>query len=281
MEGVKEGDPVPGQALPTVGPCRWLISLDYDGTLRGPAEPSPDPAFFELMRAWRPLGIRWGINTGRSLPYLLADYLPRAPFLPDFICTCERYSYLADATGRLLPAEQHNAESREANLRLRARLRQPLAELAELLRTRHPELHWEFSATDPLSIEAEDAAAMEVIAPLPERLAAQYPGVAIQRAGRYLRFCDARFNKGTALAYVARAWGVPPQRLVLVGDAHNDLDAFRSFPGAFCAAPASAHPEVRAWLNSHGGHVSPLDGVTEALRSWFETRKSVLHPDLA
>ncbi|MCI7698123.1 MAG: HAD family hydrolase [Akkermansia sp.] len=278
MEAVEEGYPVPGPALPWCGPCRWLISLDYDGTLRGIGEPGIDPAFFDLMRDLRPQGVRWGINTGRSLPYLLSDYAPRAPFLPDFICTCERYTYVADETGRLLPAEEHNAECRSANLHLREHLRQPMAEMADLLHARFPSLSWQFAATDPLSIEAEDAAAMEVLAPLPEALAARFPGVAVQRAGRYLRFCDARFHKGTALAYVTRAWGLPPQRLLLMGDAHNDLDAFRSFPGAFCAAPASAHPDVLAWLRAHGGYISPANGVIETIRTCFVGRKSVLNP---
>ena len=99
---VEEGQKLPGRALPFAGECRWLISLDYDETLRQtpPAEPVP-AVFFELMRSWRSLGIRWGINTGRTLPYLCQELLPASPFLPDFICTCERFVYLAGEDGVL------------------------------------------------------------------------------------------------------------------------------------------------------------------------------------
>ena len=47
---VEEGQELPGRALPFAGECRWLISLDYDETLRQmpPAEPVP-AAFFVCL----------------------------------------------------------------------------------------------------------------------------------------------------------------------------------------------------------------------------------------
>ena len=50
---VEEGQVLPGLALPFAGECRWLISLDYDETLRShdPAQPVPQ-AFYELMQEW-------------------------------------------------------------------------------------------------------------------------------------------------------------------------------------------------------------------------------------
>lgn len=268
MEGGRflEGEPVPGRVPPMSAACRFLISCDYDGTLRqSEGTPVVAESFFELMLSWRDSGVRWGINTGRSLPYLLEDFLPDAPFLPDFICTCERYVYRDDGNGRLLPAVEHNAACREANEKLRgkflAELRASVSERASVLNT----LNWEWAASDPLSIEAADAQEMDLIIPHMRDIIAPYPNVAIQRAGRYLRFSDARFHKGTALAYVAREWGVPPPHLILLGDGHNDLEAFRYFPGAYCAAPSSAHPEVLEALRRMGGYISSTPGVMEAL----------------
>lgn len=263
-----EGQMPPGRAAGAPLPCRLLISLDYDGTLRSPEGAPVSPSFFEQMAAWRGEGVRWGINTGRNLPYLLEDLLPCSPVLPDFICTCERYVYLAGEDGRLRPAEAHNETCRAANMALRARFRPMLHAYLEGLRRRRPELQWELAVADPLSIEAPDPAMMDALMPCLAPLAENEPGIAIQRAGRYLRFSDARFSKGTALAYVLMAWRMPPGRLCVMGDGHNDIDAFRMFPEAYCAAPATAHPEVAAWLRAHGGHVSPEYGVLPTLRHW-------------
>ena len=266
---VEEGQVIPGSALPFSGECRWLISLDYDETLRTNDAQQPVPSeFFDFMRAWRPLGIRWGINTGRTLPYLCEELLPASPFLPDFICTCERYVYLAQADGRLSPLREHNARCHEHNMQVRARVMPMLHARLSLMREKLPELKWIIAAADPLSVEAADSATMDAIMTFLGDFIAALPGVAAQRAGRYLRLADNRYCKGTALQTVAEQWNVPQARWAMVGDGHNDLHAFRLFPGAFCGAPANAHPEVIAWLRSHGGYVSATPGVMEILRTW-------------
>ncbi len=266
---VEEGQVIPGSALPFSGECRWLISLDYDETLRTNDAQQPVPSeFFDLMRAWRPLGIRWGINTGRTLPYLCEELLPASPFLPDFICTCERYVYLAQADGSLSPLREHNARCHEHNMQVRARVMPMLHERLSLMRESLPELKWIIAAADPLSVEAADSATMDEIMSFLGDFIAALPGVAAQRAGRYMRLADNRYCKGTALQTVAEQWNVPQARWAMVGDGHNDLHAFRLFPEAFCGAPANAHPEVIAWLRRHGGYVSATPGVMEILRTW-------------
>lgn len=273
---VEEGQVIPGRALPFSGECRWLISLDYDETLRTNDAQQPVPSeFFDLMRAWRPLGIRWGINTGRTLPYLCEELLPASPFLPDFICTCERYVYLAQVDGRLSPLREHNARCHEHNMQVRARVMPMLHERLSLMRSKLPELKWIIAAADPLSVEAADSATMDEIMSFLGDFIAALPGVAAQRAGRYMRLADNRYCKGTALQTVAEQWNVPQARWAMVGDGHNDLHAFRLFPGAFCGAPANAHPEVIAWLRSHGGYVSATPGVMEILRIWQSSRMTI------
>ena len=258
----------PGKAASFGAPCRYVVSLDFDGTLFCEQTQQIDPAFFDLMAQWRPLGLRWGINTGRSLPYLLQDYLPQSPCLPDFICTCERYVYLADDAGYLQPDTAHNAACAAHNATVRACFAPILQHTMQQLSAQHPEWQWEFAADDPLSIVAVDAATMDAMAPDMYRLAAADPGISLQRAGRYLRFADARYDKGTVLAHVATRWGVPASRIAILGDGHNDLHAFDALPQAFCAAPSTAHPEVAAWLREHGGYVSSTPGVVQALLHW-------------
>lgn len=254
------------RAMPCSGACRMLISLDYDGTLRPEEAPHVSPEFFELMHTMRPHGVRWGVNTGRSLRKLAGE-LAHFPALPDFICTCERYAYLADTRGILHPAEEHNARCHAANMALRESLLPRWQAELHNLRRHHPNNNWEIAADDPLSIEATDSAALDVLMPRLERFAGE-AGVAIQRAGRFMRLSDARFTKGSALRYVQQAWQVQEQSLFIMGDGHNDIDAFRLFPKAFCAAPSTAHPEVICWLSKHGGYLSPEPGVLHALRHW-------------
>ena len=261
-----EGSVIPGYAAPCTAPCRWLVSLDFDGTLREEQGPAITPEFFEKMAVLREYGVHWGINTGRTLPYLCSELLTCSPVLPDFICTCERYVYLADATGVLQPAKEHNMECERINLQLRHEFQPTLHRALAHIRNTHPHLEWEIAATDPLSVEAVDSETMDGLMPLLTPLTT--PQITIQRAGRYLRFADARFNKGTALAYVCRELGIDAAHLFIMGDGHNDMDAFMQFPAAWCAAPANAHPEVASRLLAYGGHISPQCGVLQALDEW-------------
>ena len=258
-----------GQALPQHVPCRWLISLDFDGTLwRGDVTPPIPTAFFELMRQWRDRGVRWGINTGRTMAYLFDDLAPIAPFLPDFICTCERFVYLADTDGALQPLTSHNQAANRAAAHLQQKMQQLLHAELDKIRCIAPQLDWIIAPTDPLSVEAADGTTMDTLAALLQPLMAQHPDVSMQRAGRYMRLADSRFHKGSALAHVAEAWQLPENHLLIIGDGHNDMDAFSRFPRAFNAAPSDAHPEVLAWLREHGGYISPESGVMQVLRHW-------------
>lgn len=267
---VEEGQILPGRALPFAGPCRWLISLDYDETLRGHDAQQPVPlAFFELMRAWRYQGIRWGINTGRSLPYLCQELLPCSPFLPDFICTCERYAYVADDSGVLRPLVEHNAQCRAHNEQVREMVRPLLHAQLEALRRDCPQLEWVIAVEDPLSVEAVDSVTMDIIMAYISDFIGSLEGVSAQRAGRYMRLADARYCKGTALQTVAQLWQVPRNHWAMLGDGHNDMHAFRLFPEAFCGAPATAHPDVLAYLRSCGGYISSTTGVMEILQAWY------------
>lgn len=255
--------------MPQVRSCRYLISLDYDGTLK-PEEAEVDAAFFELMLSLREHGVIWGINTGRSLQKLAAE-LAALPYQPDFVCTCERYVYLAGADGRLSPAAEHNAACHRANMELRHRICPGWHAALEPLRSDA----WQLAADDPLSIEALNSAVLDELMPHLEPFAGAE--VAIQRAGRFMRLSDANYSKGSALRYVQQVLQLPEKHLCLMGDGHNDIDAFRLFPQAFRAAPRTAHPDVICWLQKNNGYISPEMGVCEALHRWAESAHLPLH----
>ena len=54
-------------------PPQFVLSFDFDGTLRHPADSPPvNLAFFELIRGLRDeRHVAWGINTGRSMAHVI------------------------------------------------------------------------------------------------------------------------------------------------------------------------------------------------------------------
>lgn len=244
---------------PMRGKTRWLFSFDFDGTLwGGDLLPPISERFFALMLQWRETyGVRWGINTGRSMEYWWSEYGPVAPFSPDFVVTCERYVSMAFASPLLQPERERNARCRRAHEELFERYHGPLEELFLILRERYPASRWSRSPEDPYAIEVEHIPDLDLFSPHMAALLARCPGLSVQRAGPYLRFCHEDYNKGTSLLHIARAWQVPQERIVALGDGHNDLDVFRLLPAAWRGGPANAHPDVRAYLLEHGGYVSP------------------------
>ena len=270
LHSAEEGDVLlPGRCPPAESPSSALISLDYDGTLRrkGGAMADVAPQVFVLLGQLHRRGVRWGINSGRNLADM-AKVLALLPLQPDFICTCERYVYLSDNAGLLRPLAEHNARCYAVNLKLRDSVHQPWQDTLQRLRVELPHAVWALSATDPLSIEARDSDTMDLMMPYILRFVDSLTGVAVQRAGKYLRLADARFNKGIALQRVLAAWRVPPHCLFVMGDGHNDLAAFRLFPQAFCAVPADAHADVLRWVAHNYGSV--FADVPSALRAWQE-----------
>lgn len=260
-------------ALTDSGEAEWLLSFDFDGTLWSrDASPGISAGFFDLMRCWRSCcGVRWGINTGRSLNYLLEEFNRVAPFSPDFIVTCERYVYRADEeNGVLRPDMERNTACRHAHEEVFRLHHVRLEDFFVELRRRHPASRWSRDAEDPYSIEVEHMPDLDLFSPLVAGVLKDCPELSVQRAGPYLRFCHTSYNKGTSLRHIAGAWGVPEERIAILGDGHNDLDAFRLHPGALCACPCNAHAEIKIFLRERGGYVSPYaehEGVMDILET--------------
>ncbi len=267
LHSIEEGDVLlPAHPALLSDSCSYLVSLDYDGTLlpRHSKVEEIDRQIFTLLERLREHRVRWGINTGRNLRDM-ATALCALPLQPDFLCTCERYVHLVGADGTWHALSEHNAACYAVNRRLREKVLLAWSELLREIRAALPDAIWHISNTDPLSIEAVDGETMDLLMPLVLAFAQSLPGSTVQRAGKYLRLADARFNKGVALQAVQRAWHLPEHALFIMGDGHNDLDAFRTFPRAACAAPLSAHTDVLRWISTHYGTTYP--SVADALKA--------------
>ena len=92
----------------------------------------------------------------------------------------------------------------------------------------------------------------------------------IYSSNRDLDLLPAGVNKGTASAFLARTWDMPPDRVIASGDSGNDLTLFQQ--GFHGIVVGNGHPELKALddprvYQSTNGYAA---GVREGLSHWIE-----------
>lgn len=257
----------------------WLLSFDFDGTLLMPdATPPVSPGLFSLLSQRRqPERLVWGINTGRSLPFLLeglvaADF----PLLPDYIIAREREIYLPGSPqGESVCWQPHLPWNEKSDLAL-DRL---FSKHGEFLRRTRAWVEndtgavWGFQDGEPAGIVASTVQEMDGIVQALDREVPGLEQLSYQRNGIYLRLSHADFHKGSAMAEVARLHGVDSSRTFAVGDSYNDLDMLDPEWADHLACPSNACDEVKREVLRHGGYVASGEashGVEAALRDLFD-----------
>ncbi len=254
----------------------FLLSLDFDATLYDWSSEERIPArFFDKIRQWRDeYGLLWGINTGRSYEFLKEGYegVVNAPFAPDFLVTMERNIHLADERRYLRPLAKWNEKCLHDHHDLFTRKKAVLDSLFLELEELFSSVGWWKQEHEAYSIEVENPEDIEGIALHVDGFLVSQPELSVQRAGPYLRFCHAGYNKGTALQEVAALFGIASKRIMIMGDGHNDLDALRVHAEAMCACPANAVAPMKEVVGEREGYISPhsfSEGVIDALENHF------------
>lgn len=258
-----------------------LLSTDFDGTLVEHGNPAPfAPLLMDVFAALRERGVRWAINTGRTLPSLEEGLETFALTVhPDFALTSERDLYRRSADGRRWEdfgdwnarcLADHQALFAQAEPLLDGAVRHLQTRLgAKMLydhtaRDRHgrPEL---------AGLMARDEAHMQTLAEFLDGFVSQIPKLGYQRNSIYLRFCHADYHKGVTLAELGRLIGVPAASTFAVGDHHNDMPML---DGRYAHKPAcvgNSVETVKELVRSAGGYVAQAEyslGVIEALRHY-------------
>ena len=273
------------KSLPPPPSLDCLLSFDFDDTLFDPLYPGHFPSdFFERIAQWRDqYGLLWGINTGRDYDYLETGFIEqvKASFAPDFVITMERYIHLADEHFHLRSLSSWNDQCLLAHEELFLHHKFALEQLMMTLGEACPGVNWWRQAADPYSIEVNHPEELEILWEIIEPWILNYPCLSTQRAGPYLRFCHAGYNKGTALEEVIRLFGISPQATFIAGDGHNDMDAMAKIHGALCACPANAAESLKKLVKVNKGYISPCprvrgmeDILKNALTPWLESLKS-------
>lgn len=259
--------------VPPFRPAR-LLSFDFDGTLHNPAVAPPvSPTLFTLLEELRDTHhAAWGINTGRSLPYLLEGLAEsRFPRMPDFIIAREREIFYLAADGTW-------QEDEEWNQRCEREIAQLLLDSAELMKEiRHlvnerTGAEWIEQPGEPAGIIARTETEMAWIVGQIEERVPPASALGWQRNSIYLRFGDMAFQKGSSLARVGQRLGIAPAGIFAIGDSHNDLEMLHHDVAAMIACPANTVPEISAHVKTQGGYLcrqSYSEGAVEALRHFF------------
>lgn len=258
--------------LPPPSTIRHILSFDFDGTLHNPAE-SPDVPveFFEVIRQLREdHGCVWGINTGRELPYLvegLADF----PFLPDWVVTREHEIFHPMANGLWRADEAWNQGANEAIHHLFRDAQEWFAAVRDEIES-HTGARWLDVDDEPAGIVAQSDEEMGWVAARVEAKPNRPDGLIWQRNSIWLRFAHRDFQKGSALAQVARSYGLTPEKSFAAGDSHNDFQMLHPDNAAMIACPANAVEAIKAHVKANGGYQASQaygHGTIEALRHFF------------
>jgi HAD superfamily hydrolase (TIGR01484 family) len=250
------------------------LSFDFDGTLHDPAmDPPIDRQFFETLRRLREShGALWGINTGRTMEYLAHGFMDGAfPFLPDYAVVCEREIFFPDETGRFVGAEDWNPRCAAEVEEVFAKAHQALHEVREHIRN-HTGAQWMEEEGGSIGIISRTSEEMDWIVSEVTRMTREYRDLGWQRSTIYLRFGHKQYQKGSALAEVARLHKLTPAQVFAIGDSHNDLEMLDTGIAHHIACPANAVPDVRRHVGQQNGYQCQREhshGVIEALDHFF------------
>lgn len=251
-----------------------LLSFDFDGTLHYPGEePSVSPAFFaQLLRIRRDYRAAWCVNTGRSLEHLLEGMEDGGfPLEPDFIVAREREIYFPTGHGSWRADADWNDRCEKEISTLFQKCAPLLAEIRALIEERTG-AQWIEMPGEPAGLIAQSEEEMdwivgEILARVPQDSALGW-----QRSTIYLRFGDRDFQKGSALAHIARSWQIPRERVFAIGDSHNDREMLTLDVAAMIASPRNAVRDIQEHVRHQGGFActqAHSHGVAEALAHFF------------
>ena len=243
--------PGPDMSLPIK-----LISTDFDGTLHSDFEFPPVPRELEhLIGSLQKQGVAWIINTGRDLSNLM-EGIARAQLSihPDFVVVVEREIY-EHRDAQYIGVEDWNTGCAEAHADVFQTIRPALPEIIQWVQSRFEATIYE-DPYSPFCLIAQNRSDAEAIHDYLAIRAQGFSDLTVVRNDIYARFSHKAYNKGSALAEVARRLGVSRDFILAAGDHYNDLPMLSSEYARWLVAPSNAIPEVKETVRRQNGFVS-------------------------
>ena len=251
-----------------------LISTDFDGTLHADFEVPPVPLDLQkLIGDLQQQGAKWVINTGRDLSSVMEGMArARLSIKPDYLVVVERDIYFHEDSQYEACAEW-NTGCKAAHEELFERVRSDVPRLTDWVSKR-------FRATlyaddfSPLCLIAENNGDADAIHEYLDEYCLSVAQLTVVRNDVYARFSHAKYNKGTALAEIARQLGIARENIFAAGDHLNDLPMLSGEFAMHVAAPDNAVPTVKEMVRGQKGYVSHQPwghGVARALEHFLES----------
>jgi hypothetical protein len=218
-------------------------------------------------------GAKWVINTGRDLSSVMEGIArARLTIRPDYLVVVERDIYFHQAL-QYFPSAEWNRGCKSAHEELFARVEADIPRLVDWVNKRFSASLYEddFSPFCLIAESNEDADAIQVFL---DRYCAEVPQLTLVRNDVYARFSHAGYNKGTALAEVARQLGVARDEIFAAGDHLNDLPMLSGEFARCVAAPDNAVPLVKETVRRQKGYISHQPwghGVARGLEYYLES----------
>ena len=251
-----------------------LISTDFDGTLHSDFENPPVPKELELLIGeLQKHGVSWVINTGRDLPSLM-ETLTRAQLSirPDYVVVVEREIHqLRESTYQSV--HDWNDQCTRTHSELFEKVRPHMPHIHEWIRSRFRAQVYE-DPWSPFCLVAENVRDAEAIHEYLEVYCSELSDLMIVRNDVYARFSHKAFNKGTALAEIARRHGIHKDEIVACGDHLNDLPMLSNSYARWLIAPVNAIQRVKDAVLSQNGIVSSKrwgHGIAHGLKTVLQS----------
>lgn len=253
-----------------------LISTDFDGTLHAEFENPPVPQDLQaLIGDLQRQGAKWVINTGRDLSSVMEGVArARLTIRPDYLVVVEREIYFHEAS-QYAQCEEWNQGCDLAHEELFARIQTDVPRLIDWVNKRFVATLYE-DAYSPFCLIAESNEDADHIQAYLESYCSEVPELALVRNDVYARFSHKRYNKGTALAEIARQLGVCRDEIFAAGDHLNDLPMLSGEFARCVAAPDNAVPTVKETVRRQNGYISHQPwghGVARGLEFYLENAK--------
>ncbi len=233
-----------------------LISTDFDGTLHADFENPPVPLDLQaLIGDLQGRGAKWVINTGRDLSSLMEGMArARLSIRPDFVVTVEREIHV-HAGHKYEELDGWNQQCRTDHEKLFQRVRGDVERLIAWIDQRFQATLYE-DAYSPFCLIAGNNADADAIQQFLETYCAEVPELTVVRNDVYARFSHVAYNKGTALAEIARRLGVSRDHIFAAGDHWNDLPMLSGDFARCVVAPDNAIAPVKELVRRQNGYVS-------------------------
>jgi len=245
-----------------------LISTDFDGTFFAEFEDPPVPEKIQvLIGQLQERGAKWVINTGRDMSSLMESLArARISIQPDYLVLVEREIYCHDGSW-YVGMDEWNQDCARDHKELFVRVRADLPELTAWVSARFRATVYE-DAHSPFCLIAGNNGDADAIHDYLNRYCLGVPNLTVVRNDVYARFSHIAYNKGTALAEIARRLNISPQQIFAAGDHLNDLPMLSREFAHWLVAPENAVTSVKESVRRQDGFVSSLPnahGVAQGL----------------